>query len=164
MEEWEQIDEFPEYSVSDQGRVKNEVRGNILKPTTNQQGIIKYGLMRDGRQHHRSAAILVAKAFLPQPKNPNFNSPIHLNGDRQDLRAENLMWRPRWFAAEYHRQFSDPKRKGFVVPIEEIETGEQFKDGFEAAEKYGLLSHEIVIAVFNNTSVFPTYQRFRVIE
>jgi hypothetical protein len=105
MEVWRQIYEFPGYSVSNMGRVRNDETGRIMALSRNQYGIVNVGLVLGRKQYKRSVALLVADAFLPTWESEVFTSPIHLNGDRSDCRAENLMWRPRWFAAKYHRQF-----------------------------------------------------------
>lgn len=164
-EEWREIEEFPGYSVSDHGRVRNNsFEGRVMGQSRNQQGLMKVGLYQDGQQHIRSVALLVAKAFLPEHNNPNFNTPINIDGDRSNNHVDNLMWRPRWFAIKYHQQFRDDRLKGYIVPIEEMTTGERFKNSMDAATKYGILAQEIVIADINRTHVFPTYQMFRVIQ
>jgi hypothetical protein len=94
-----------------------------------------------------------------------FNTPIHLNGDKDDNRADNLTLRPLWFAREYHKQFESPPR-GLRIPVEitnGVGLGEFFKTSWDAAIKYGLLDREILIATLNQMYVFPTYQRFRVV-
>lgn len=159
---WEPIDEFPGYSVSDSGDVRNDDTGRILSVTPNQHGVAQVGLMNNRVQYKRGVALLVATAFI-EPENEQFNTPINLNGDRMDNRVENLMWRPRWFAITYHRQFHNDLR-GFKKPIIEINTLEQFDTSWDAAIKYGLIDREIMLAALNRTYVWPTYQEFRVLE
>lgn len=161
--EWIPIEEFPGYSVSQDGRVKNDDKTRLLTLTRNQLGIIQVGLMRNGVQYKRGVALLVARAFLPPPSPATFNTPINLDGDRSNNHAENLMWRPRWFAIKYHQQFHK-ERRGFNEPIVEINTDEKFPDSWAAATTYGLLDLEIVLATLNRTYVWPTYQEFRLIE
>lgn len=161
--DWEIIPEFPDYSVSAFGKVRNEITGRVLAMTQNQHGILHVGLMRDGRQHKRAVALLVARMFLPAPEPDTFDTPINLDGDRGHCVVDNLMWRPRWFAVRYHKQFFSNQR-GFVKPIVEIHTGERFKTSWDAATKYGLLDREIMTATINRTYVWPTYQQFRLIE
>lgn len=157
---WEPIDEFPNYSVSNTGQVRNENTGHILVLTRNQYGLVQVGLMKNGNQYKRGIAKLVALAFLDPPPTEAFNTPINLDGDRLNNEVENLMWRPRWFAVKYHKQFEKPSR-GFNSPIFEVKTGEQFPNSWAAATKYGLLDREIYIATLNRTYVWPTYQEFR---
>lgn len=159
---WEPIPEFPGYSVSEKGEVRNDDTDRVLTPTPNQHGVAQVGLMKDRVQYKRGVALLVAQAFVEQPAD-TFNTPINLNGDRMDNHADNLMWRPRWFAITYHRQFHNDLR-GFRRPIEEINTGEEFETSWDAAVKYGLIDREIMLATLNRTYVWPTYQEFRVID
>lgn len=162
MEVWRGIPSFPGSSVSNEGRVRNDKTGHVRILLMNSHGIVNVGLYRDNVQHRRSVAVLVAEAFLPRPKLAVFNTPIHLNGDRTDIRADNLELRPLWFARAYHMQFSQPRR-GLAKPIEDTATGECFKNSWEAAIKFGLLDREILLAVYNRTYVFPTLQIFRLV-
>lgn len=163
MDEWKLIPEFPGYLVSRDGRVRNQDSGRILVLTSNQNNVTQVGLMKNSVQHKRGVALLVADAFLPRPDHEAFNTPINLDGDRGNNHVDNLMWRPRWFAIQYHRQFHNGKR-GFNKPVIDVETGERFNTSWEAATKFGLLDREIMIATLNRTYVWPTYQKFRVIE
>lgn len=163
MPEWVEIEEFPDYSVSDEGMVRNDRFGRLMHLTINQQGVVKVGLSRGNEQFTRSVALLVAKAFLPTPANLNFNTPINLDGDRTNNAVDNLMWRPRWFAIKYHSQFKK-QHLSFNVPIMDISTGERFKNSFEAAVQFGLLEEDVALAIINRTYVFPTYQEFKEIK
>jgi hypothetical protein len=164
MEVWRHILEFPGYSVGDEGHVRNDESRRIMALLVNQRGLVSVGLTKSGVQYKRSVPLLVAQAFIPKlAKYRNtFDTPINLNGDRLDNSVPNLMWRPYWFAVKYVRQFKEPPA-GYACPIEEVSTGEQFKNSWEAALKYGLLDREILIATMNRTYVWPTYQRFRVV-
>ena len=162
MEEWRSIPGFENYAVSDQGRVMNLDTDYFMALTRNQRGILMVGLVRDGVQYKRSVTVLVADAFLEPHKLPAFDTPVNLDGDRTNNEVENLVWRPRWFAVKYAQQFYSSER-GFLVPIEDIATGETFPTSWEAATKYGLLDREILTATINHTFVWPTYQRFRVL-
>lgn len=165
MTEWRVIDDFPTYSVSDDGYVRNDALDHILRQQVNQQGIPHVGLVssHDGIQYKRGVALLVAKAFLPPPTPSHFDTPINLDGDRFNNRVDNLMWRPRWFAIKYHKQFKNSER-GFIVPIVETTTMEHFPNSWVAATKYGLLDKEILLAFLNRTYVFPTGQRFEPVD
>jgi hypothetical protein len=158
-ERWVEIDKFPGYSVSDWGRVLNANTGFYIKASYKPQGLPMVGLMRNGTQHKRSLPLLVASAFVPQP-NEAFDTPINLNGDRSDNRFRNLLWRPLWFARKYMRQFIDD-HVTFPDPIEDVETGEHYKNSMEASTINGILDVEIYLSMMNNTYVWPTGQIFR---
>lgn len=160
-EEWAQIQEFPDYSVSTYGRVRNDHTGRIMALKQNQHGVVNVGLMKNGVQYKRGVALLVAKAHLPRRDGP-FDTPINVDGDRSNNNIHNLMWRPRWFAVKYHAQFHE---SGLHIKsaIIDVNTHERFHNSRHAAVSYGLLEHEVVMSVHNKTWVFPTYQMFELL-
>jgi len=162
-ERWRPIEHFPEYSVSDQGRIRTDRSGRILSLSENQYGLLQVGMMRDGEQKHRSVPLLVAKAFIPESAGP-FDTPINLDGDRHNNHVDNLAWRPRWFAIKYNRQFKYPYEHSILAPIVELKTGEVSENSFECAKRYGLLEQDLVLSVLNRTYVWPTYQEFGILE
>lgn len=159
MEEWTPIPEFPGYSVSTHGRIRNDKTERILETNQNQYGVLCVGLMRDGVQHHRSVPKLVARAFVERPY-VSFDTPINLNGDRNDCRVKNLMWRPRWFAIHYNKQFTQPYEHRIPNPVMNTQTGEIFPSAWECCLKYGLLERDLVLAILNKTYVWPLYVVF----
>lgn len=162
-EHWKTIDSFPEYSVSTLGRVRSDKSGRILALNENQFGVVQVGLMRKGVQYHRSVPLLVAKAFLA-PESEPFDTPINLDGNRHNNRLENLLWRPRWFAIKYNRQFRYPYEHPIKAKIIELKTREVSENSFECAQKYGLLEQDLVLSILNRTYVWPTYQEFGILE
>lgn len=162
-EQWLTIDEFPDYSVSSYGRVRNDLTGRILSLSTTQFGLVNVGMMSGGVQYHRSVPKLVAKAFLPVRPEP-FDTPINLDGDRNNNRVDNLVWRPRWFAVKYNRQFRYPYHNPILSPLVENKTGEVCQNSSECAVRYGLLEEDIVLSILNRTYVWPTYQEFALLR
>lgn len=162
---WVRIPDFPGYSVSDQGQVRNDHTGRLLVLTQNQHGVCQVGMMHEGVQYKRSVARLVAEAHLEPSHLEAFDTPINLDGNRMNNHIINLMWRPRWFAIKYHRQFSFFVSLGPSIRerIQEIHTGIHYPDSWEAATRHGLLDKEILIATLNRTYVWPTYQEFRIV-
>lgn len=158
-EHWKPIEYFPGYSVSDYGRIRTDKTGRILVQSENQFGLLQVGMMRDGEQKHRSVPLLVAKAFIPQPTGP-FDTPINLDGDRHNNHVDNLVWRPRWFAIRYNRQFRYPYENSILAPVVELRTREVSENSFECAKRYGLLEQDLVLSILNRTYVWPTYQEF----
>jgi hypothetical protein len=159
-ERWVEISDFPGYEVSDWGRVMRTDTGAILTPTSKPGGLRMIGLMKERKQHKRSLALLVARAFVPPHPYPSCDTPIHLNGDRAHNHYTNLMWRPLWFARKYQQQFSDG-HPTFEHMIEDVETHITYKDSWSAAVHHGLLDTEIITAMHNNLYVWPTGQIFR---
>lgn len=164
LEEWLQIEDFPDYYISNYGRVKSEISNRNLMWSPIQYGIPTVGLMRDGKQWRRSVPVLVAKTFLPPPLREDFDTPIHLDGDRSNPRADNLMWRPRWFAVNFHKQRTTSPYPNWNRDIQLVETGEVFDNPSQIAEKYGLLEDAIHKAILNGTEVFPQGYTFRFLD
>jgi hypothetical protein len=160
QEDWREILGFPGYSVSNTGRVFNDEAEREMTLHTNQRGIVNVSLNRNRTQFKRSVAVLVATAFVLTARPRTFDTPIHLDGDRGNNYANNLLWRPRWHAIEYYRQFQYPI-PGIKRPIEERKTREVFETSWDAATKFGLLDSDIVDGIVNSTYVKPTFQVFR---
>jgi hypothetical protein len=158
-ERWINVFGFPGYSVSDWGRVLNEGNGHQITPTRNTRGQAIVGLMKSGIQHKRSLTVLVANEFVLKDQK-SFDTPINLDGDRMNNHFANLKWRPLWFARKYHRQFVDG-HSTFDSPVEDIETGEIYKNSMHASIVNGVLDVEIYLSMINNTYVWPTGQIFR---
>jgi hypothetical protein len=129
------------YIVNEHGVIRHR-SGRVLPIRINKTNTPYVTLQIDGRQVTRSVSRIVSEAFVTRKKpwdDPEiFNTPIHLDGDRLNCRATNLRWRPRWFAIEYHKQFSYP---GFFdgASVEVIETGRVFRTIGDLCVHYGIL-------------------------
>ena len=83
---WVKIAEHPNYSVSNDGNVRNDRTGRILTPVKTKNGYLRVGLDKKLCRIHR----LVAKNFL---ENPNGLQQInHIDGNEENNKAENLEW------------------------------------------------------------------------
>ena len=163
LKDWRSIPSVPQFKASPEGEILNTKTGAIMSPSVNAQGVLKVSVHVDRVTTTRSVAILVAEAFLTDPYPEQFNSIIHVNADRLDCRAVNLMRRPRSFAVRYHRQFADPRMdspglRGHHYHL--LDTGERFASPREPAMKYGLLGNDILINTLNHERVWPGGYRF----
>lgn len=157
---WAPIREFPDYSVSNYGDVVNEVTGRVLSQSTTTQGAYKVNIIHDRRPHCRSVKVLVAEAFV-EGQDETFDTPIHLDGNQYNCRSENLMWRPRWFAWKYTRQFVHLQPYVSVGPILELESQVTYMTIYDAGTINGLLFQDIWDCIsLIKESTFPTGQRF----
>jgi hypothetical protein len=163
MEEWKELDAFPDYAVSTSGEVKRISTGRILAHKVNQYGVVYVGLMRAYKQRQRSVALLVANTFLERPSS-RMDTPINLNGDRHDNRLENLAWRPRWYAVYYNRQFKAPYENPINESIIDLGSREIYRDSWQCAIANGLLERDVVLSILNRTLTAVTYQQFDVLS
>lgn len=94
-EMWKPIKEFPNYEVSNLGRIRSLGfinnfghfrRGQILKPWDDGKGYLKVELYGKSVRVHR----LVAKAFVPNPENKSQVN--HKDGNPKNNKASNLEW------------------------------------------------------------------------
>jgi hypothetical protein len=161
VEAWLEIFEFPGYSVSNYGRVRNDYTNHILTLLRNQNGTTHVGMSRGGVQYKRSVAKLVAERFLQHITLDDFSTPIHLNGDRTNNTVSNLAWRPKWFADTYTRQWNALDAR-VRKPIRDKDTGEVYEDSTHVAKTHGLLERDIVESISTGVKVFPTFQRFEI--
>lgn len=160
LTEWRPIVPFPGYSVSDTGLVRNDETDRIMTMLVNQFGIVNVGLTKNRVQYKRAVARLVATTFLVPPRHSTFDTPINLDGDRMNNSVENLLWRPKHFAARYSAQFKTPRPTPYIS-VEELNTHEEFETAWQAAITYGLLVLDVRHSARTQSEVWPTYQRFR---
>jgi hypothetical protein len=154
---------FPNYSLSTSGEVRNDETGKLLALTPNNRGHFKVSLYNKQRERNTiRVAPLVADFWLPG-RTETFDTVIHLDGNKANASLENLAWRPRWFAWEYHRQF-EFDHYWIERPIEDADTEEFFSNSLRAVVKYGLLAKGVLLSILNQEKVFPHWQRFRYYE
>lgn len=159
MEEWVPLLGYPGYSASSLGRIRNDRRERVLTvvqlPTT--YGYV--GLIKDGRQVKRAVSKLIGETFLPKPPQPNFNTPIHFDGNLSNCCVDNLDWRPRWFAMKHTMQFRR-ELPTYPDPVRELKSEEIFDTAWDAVFRFGLLYMDLILSIYNKTYVFPTMQSY----
>lgn len=87
MEEWRIITDFPQYQISNFGRVR---RGNRLLNPCFTYSYFYVSLSVQGKKRNRYVHRLVAQAFVTNPHNKKIV--IHIDGDVGNNRADNLRW------------------------------------------------------------------------
>lgn len=158
-DDWVPVPDFQGYSVNPLGQVRQDSTNRLLNIRFNQYGVPYVGMMRDWQQCIRSLPRLVANTYLESPSEI-FDTPIQLDGDPANCRMDNLMWRPRWYAVKYKRQFEHPYENPIHAPIRVAHSRGRFPNSFAAACRYGLLEKEVVLSILNHTPAWPTYQQF----
>jgi hypothetical protein len=157
VETWVPLRDFPGYSLSDEGRVRND-RFNKLRTINHQGGYANVAFFKNGRLSKRTLAYLVAQEFVQRPRE-HFNSLIYLDGDRRNCKASNLAWRPRWFALRHARQFS-LTLPDYPDKVRNIDTLQVYDTVWDVVFDKGVIYNDVVLSILNRTYVFPLFQSF----
>lgn len=133
MSTWKVIKEYPNYSVSDEGDVKNNTTGKILKPHLDSNGYLSVCLYREKKSSTKRIHKLVAEAYIPNPFNlPDVN---HIDGIRTNNSKDNLEWRTRsGNMLHTYRELGKKPRSTDRKAVLCVETGEMYST-VEAAAK-----------------------------
>jgi hypothetical protein len=153
------IDDFPNYVINDRGEIFNATTGRVMVLSPTQNGDLTVGLTRDKHQYRYSVKCLVARAFV-EGESELFNTPVLLDGNKENLSASNIVWRPRWFAWKYTRQFTVYQNWYSFGPVYDRVTKTQYKSYFEASIANGILCSDIMSSIYNGKLTFPTWQKF----
>lgn len=86
MTNWRKIPTWPNYEVSDKGKVRNE-SGRVLYVDTDRYGYKRVKLYRDGESKNRRINVLVAQAFLDWRPECDVN---HKDRNKRNNSVDNL--------------------------------------------------------------------------
>lgn len=90
MENWKVIVEYPSYSISSLGRVKNNTANKVLKAVPNTFGYLQVRLYKEGQYKVFTIHQLVAAYFLSIPSGDlELN---HVDEDKLNNKWDNLEW------------------------------------------------------------------------
>lgn len=87
---WKTIEDFPQYEISIEGKVRNKQSKQLKKPSVSKRGYPVVSLQKDHKQYLKTVHILLARTFLPNPDDkPMIN---HIDGDKTNYSIDNLEW------------------------------------------------------------------------
>lgn len=170
-EEWRRIYEFPQYSISNYGRVRDEHRDRLMATSPNgfakyNRGHLKISLLdrATGVRYTRSIALLVAQNFVPAPDALS-DAVIRLDGKEENVVAWNLAWRPHWFAWQYSHQLREDQPLAFTnLHVQNMDQGFVYKSIIEAGKSEGLLFHDLWRSVNTGARIYPHRCVYQVVE
>jgi len=104
VELWCEVEDYPNYMVSNMGKVKNVRFGRILKPAKISKGYLAVKLRENKKPKSYLVHRLVANAFLDPPDDEHQVFVDHKNNEKLDNNVGNLRWAT-------HKQNSRNKQK-----------------------------------------------------
>ena len=139
-EEWRIVKDYPNYSVSSLGRIRNDKFGRILKPSKRGEcrSYLFVALYNGGHSTRKDISIhrLVADAFIPNPDNlPEVN---HIDKNGLNNAVDNLEWASHTdniIHRNSNHQFSITDVK--CIKVIRVEDRKVFNNIVEAAKECG---------------------------
>ena len=87
---WSKINGFPNYSISDDGKVRNDNSGRLKKPIKSTDGYYSVDLYKDGKRTKAKIHRLVGQAYVENSDGkPQIN---HIDGNKANNDHRNLEW------------------------------------------------------------------------
>ena len=163
QEQWSELVEFPNYLISDLGRIYNRRRDQYMRTSLTRENHVKITLADEhGVRHTRSVSRLVAEAFI-EPPTTACDQVVILDGDYTNVRAQNLVWRPRWFAWKYSVQLKEYQPKHYkTLHVRNITEGIEYGCIIDAGIAEGLLFSEIWRSTYSGDAIFPHWSVFEI--
>lgn len=162
-ETWQRIPDYPRYLISNYGNVFNERSNDLMAMSKTIQGDLKVTLVNETSRVTRSVRVLVAESFVQKPyldggaeSSLNCSTVIVMDNNKNNVHADNLAWRPAWFAQKYSRQFNTTYPDYFYTrKVRCLETGVVYGSILDCAMTEGLLFGDVLRSSSDGTPVFP---------
>lgn len=149
MEQWKEIEEFPQYEVSNHGRVRNANTRRILQTNFDEKGRERLILYKGNKQYSRKIHRLVADAFCDQYYEGL--DVTHADGDVRNNHADNLEWRFRSDIARRSYKRHGRKQTHSMKRILCVETGVIYESIQQASEEMNM-SRTVISRIINARS------------
>lgn len=89
-EVWKPVTNFPNYSISNEGRIKNTKHNRLISQCFDKDGYCLASLSNNGESKLWRVHQLVAMTFIPNPE--NLPIPDHLDMNKSNNKVANLRW------------------------------------------------------------------------
>lgn len=161
---WRPIPGFEWYEISRDGLVRRLLpHEHIMATYTLPDGSLGIKLFLGGRQHQKLIRRLVAEAFCLKPSE-TCDTVIQKDYNKMNCNAENLAWRPRWFAWRYYHQQFDPILPEWTYkPVRNIMTNMVHANVVEAGMADGITWSEVYKSAEHHFTVFP-FTRYEFVD
>ena len=151
MEKWTKVPEFPQYEISDCGRLRRFGKNTIINPKTSGREYPYYVLYSKNKMHKRKIGQLVLSGFVGLK--PDGLECCHRDDDKTNNNLDNLYW------GTHAQNLEDQRRNGKVLRgelhgrctitnelVEDIRkalqcAGGVYGSGRRIAEKFGISEH-----------------------
>lgn len=133
-EEWVEIRDFPDYLVSNWGRIYSVRTDTELKPRPSGWGYLQVCLSNSGIRKMKYVHRLVAEHFLPgEDEGLEVN---HIDGDKIYNHEMNLEWVTKSMNNQHSHDLGLNKGRG--IPIKVVETGQEYSSIVDCAQAVGM--------------------------
>jgi len=150
---WQPVEEAPGYYVSNHGNVRKALDYNMATGRL-PDGTRTVSMTVDKKQQVFVLRRVVAAAFCDIP-DEHSDTVVHLDGDQNNCHADNLVWRPRWFAWRYTRQFRLATLDRWEIPVVNVVTGDMSPSVVAAGMIDGTLWADVYRSVIEGVQIYP---------
>ena len=147
-----EINGYPNYYITEDGKVWSEKRNKYIKAYENRYMQIRLFSISEKKNKNMKIHRLVAEAFIPNPN--HYNEVNHIDGNKTNNRIENLEWcnhvmniNHAWKTGLYEglrKRIVETKIKKVVC----VETGEIYNSAMEAGLAIGMRKTSISTAIY----------------
>lgn len=139
---WKEIKDFPNYSISDSGEVKNNKTGRILKKALNQDGYAIVQLWNNGKGTMKRVHRLVLETFKPT-ENTDYEV-NHLDRNRTNNNLNNLEWCSNKQNISYRDKDDNLNKKAKKIKVEYLDgTIEIYNSLTECAKHFDIAVNSV---------------------
>ena len=120
--EWRKINNYDNYSVSDEGQIRNDKTGRILKQHGQRTGYAQVTLSKQGKSKTQYVHRIVMNAFKPNPDPQKYTDINHIDYNKFNNTLENLEWcthadNMKWGTAPVNINYIAEEIKDIVVLV-----------------------------------------------